>query len=418
MKFVQLPYGNGQEIYIDAEDLYIKPEWINQELHTIVFPDIPADKSSPVYKAYKEMFQYLYTMNYKIVTDSRLVSDDTFFFSPCLDKHVNHTREEYHNKKERKIVSCLMNDGIEEPFMVKFSVDSFPTTLPSLPFVLKRKDEHGGVDKFLIKDLDQLKILKRFYEEINLYDRERRIEELKREYFYYKDLEFDEVGHSNHVISCNLIDYKKVFHESMILQEYIKTPTKYNTSLRVLTSSSGDILASSLKYSNIERKAEEKYDGLFAKYLSNPTSPYFLNSESIISNTVAGGSSILLGESNYSLLEQEILIAHGIHPNHAFISQEVRNACLHIATQCSHEIGAICGIDFIYDEEKGAWKYLEEHEGPMLYSYAEKYNLSYDYNADDFYTTHQLLDRDIRLHSLALTMQKKNSHVSNNRKYK
>ena len=81
--------------------------------------------------------------------------------------------------------------------------------------------------------------------------------------------------------------------------------------------------------------------------------------------------------------------------------------------QCAHEIGAICGLDFIYNEEQKSWKYLEEHEGPMLYSYAEKYHLPYSYKAEDFYTTHQLLDMEIRLHALVLTMQKKQSLVSN-----
>ena len=82
-------------------------------------------------------------------------------------------------------------------------------------------------------------------------------------------------------------------------------------------------------------------------------------------------------------------------------------SCINVATKCKREVGAICGMDFIYDEEERIWKYLEEHEYPMLYSYAEKYNLSYDSNKKDFYTTNQLLDMRVRLHALALTMQKK-----------
>ncbi len=69
-------------------------------------------------------------------------------------------------------------------------------------------------------------------------------------------------------------------------------------------------------------------------------------------------------------------------------------------------------MDFIYDEEEKVWKYLEKHQFPMLYSYAEKYGLPYDFNAKDIYTTEKLLDLKIRLHALVLTMQRKQSLTS------
>ena len=189
----------------------------------------------------------------------------------------------------------------------------------------------------------------------------------------------------------------------------IQTPTKYNTSLRVLTSSSGNVLASSLKYSNPVENNEEKHYGLFDKYLQDPSSQYFLDSESIISNTVSGGNSILLGKESYKTIEQEILLAHDIDPNNTIVPETVMKSCVNIATKCKREVGAICGMDFIYDEEERAWKYLEEHEYPMLYSYAGKYSLPYDVNTKDFYTTNQLLDMKVRLHALVLTMQNKYS---------
>lgn len=162
---------------------------------------------------------------------------------------------------------------------------------------------------------------------------------------------------------------------------------------------------------------KEKYYGLFDKYLQDPSSPYFLGSESIVSNTVAGGNSILLGKSGYSELEQEILLAHNIDPNNASVPSDVMKACTKIAINCSREIGAICGLDFIYDDEEKKWKYLEEHEYPMLYSYAEKYGLSYDSNTKDFYTTNQLLDLMVRMHALVLTMQRKQLLDSKNKRH-
>ena len=407
MNILELPNGNGQEIYIDIDELYIKREWINQELEAIVMPDIPSKYSNPVYEAYKEMFKYLYEKGYKIVTDDRIVNEDTFFFSPCLDKHINKTKEEYSTKKDNKIALLLMEEGITEPFTVSFPLDSFPENLPPLPFVLKNKDSQGGKEMFLIKTPKQLEILKRFYNEITPYAKKVAIEEAKEKWNLGDDVIFDEFGRSNTPISIGFIDYKKEFHDKMIIQKYIKTPTKYNTSLRVLTSSSGDVLASSLKYSAPIEPKEEKHYGLFDRYLQDPSSPYFLGSESIISNTVSGGDSILLGKDSYENIEQKILLAHDIDPNNAIVPETVMKSCINVATKCKREVGAICGMDFIYDEEERIWKYLEEHEYPMLYSYAEKYNLSYDSNKKDFYTTNQLLDMRVRLHALALTIQKK-----------
>lgn len=417
MEFIQLLPGEGQEVYIDSDELFIKPEWINQELHCINFPDIPISQSNPVYEAYKEIFKNMFENGYKVVTDSSIVGNDTFFFTPCLDKHVNNTKEEYSSKKKNKINFYLNSESITEPLSVSFPVDSFPEILPPLPFVLKNEESQGGAEKFILRTPEQVVILKKFYNEIESYSRQKIVEKLKSEWSCFPDLEFDKNGHSNKGIRAIFIDYKKEFHQSMRIQKFIKTPTKYNTSLRVLTSSSGNILAASLKYSESSKSTEEKYYGLFDKYLSDPSSPYFLGCESIVSNTIAGGNSILLEKDSYSELEQEILRAHGINPNNAIVPPDVMKACINIALNCSREVGAICGLDFIYDEEEKAWKYLEEHEYPMLYSYAEKYNLQYDSDEKNFYTNNQLLDLRVRLHALALTMKKKQSLVSENQKH-
>lgn len=415
MKSIQLPPGYGQKIYVDPEELSIKPEWINQELHRIILPDIPISQSNPVYEAYKEMFKCLYEKDYKVITDSSMVSNDTFFLTPCFDKQ-NNTKEDYSRKKKNKIDFYLNSEGITEPFSISFPINSFPKTLPDLPFVVKNEESQGGKEKFLLKTPEQIAILKKFYNEIDSYAHQKTIEEVKRQWKCFPDLEIDENGHSNMGININFVDYKKEFHQNIRIQKFIKTPTKYNTSLRVLTSSSGDILVASLKYTEPFTSTEEKYYGLFDKYLSDPSSPYFLGSDSIVSNTIAGGNSILLEKNSYSELEQDILRAHSINPKGATVPPDVMKACVKIASNCRREIGAICGLDFIYDDEEKTWKYLEEHEYPMLYSYAEKYNLPYNYNEDDFNITNQLLDLRARLHALALTMKKKHLFISKNQK--
>ncbi len=332
-----------------------------------------------------------------------------------MDKHINNTKEEYVTKKNSKIFFCLSSEGITEPYSITFPIDSFPNNLPPLPLVLKNEESQGGMEKFIIRTPKQLATLKRFYNEIDAYARQKAIDEVKREYSFISDLEFDENGHSNSPISIYFIDYKKEFHQSMRIQKFVKTPTKYNTSLRVLTSSSGDILASSIKYSESSSNKEEKFYGLFDKYLSDPSSPYFLESESITSNTIAGGNNILLGKTDYSKLEQEILWAHNIDPTNAIVPLDVMKACTKIAINCRREIGAICGLDFIYDVEEKKWKYLEEHEYPMLYSYAINYGLPYD--TKDIYTTNQLFNLTARLHALYLTMQKKQLRNSQTQKH-
>ena len=407
MDYDRLLDGNGQEIYIDIDSLYIKPEWVNNVSHSITFPNIPIEESNPVYETCKEMFKVFYEKGYKIITDSRLVNDNTFFFTPCLDKHINKTKDDYKNKKDLKIKSSLNECGIFEPTSIRFPKDKFPSNLPELPLVLKNEESQGGTEKFIIRTKGQLEKVKKFYNEINSYDRQQRINMI-REYYDDPTVEVDENGRSNRGLSVVFIDYKKEFNKNLIFQKYINTPTSYNTSLRVLFSSSGDIMVSSLKYSEtIIKDNNKKYYGLFDKYLANSESPFFIGNESIVSNTVAGGNSILLGKEEYSNEEKRILLAHGINPSEAVVPEEIVKACNNVANNCSREIGAICGMDFIYDVNEHKWKYLEEHEYPMLYSYCEKYNIPYNVNEEDFYKVNMLIDIRARFDSLVLTMNKK-----------
>ena len=279
--------------------------------------------------------------------------------------------------------------------------------MPELPLVLKNEESQGGTEKFIIRTKGQLEKVKKFYNEINSYDRQQRINMI-REYYDDPTVEVDENGRSNRGLSVVFIDYKKEFNKNLIFQKYINTPTSYNTSLRVLFSSSGDIMVSSLKYSEtIIKDNNKKYYGLFDKYLANSESPFFIGNESIVSNTVAGGNSILLGKEEYSNEEKRILLAHGINPSEAVVPEEIVKACNNVANNCSREIGAICGMDFIYDVNEHKWKYLEEHEYPMLYSYCEKYNIPYNVNEEDFYKVNMLIDIRARFDSLVLTMNKK-----------
>ena len=401
MEFRDIPYGNGQTVYIDED-------WINGEDEKDFLLSMPESMETSAQQVRREMIAYLTNSGYKVITDSSIADDDTFFFSPCWDKHINSNRSEYEIKTNKKIIESLAKGSIKMPFTIEFPDSTFPDQLPSLPFVLKNEHENGGKEKYLIESKEQLDILKKFYEEINAYDRKQREERVKKQYAWYNpNLEFDEEGHSKDGFSLLLPNYKEILHNDFVIQKFINTPTKYNTSLRVITSSSGDILCASLKYSESCELPTENNDSIFDRYLINPESPYSLNCKSMVSNTIAGGSSILLGKDKYTELEKTILNAHEIDPNNALVPEAVKDTAIRIALNCKREIGSISGMDFIFDDNEKCWKYLEQHQYPMLITYAEAYGLPYYTDPKHFFETNRLVDIDSRLNALSLTINKK-----------
>lgn len=305
--------------------------------------------------------------------------------------------------------------SVHEPLTLGFPDECFPKVLSDLPFILKNQKEDGGIDKILIESPKQLEIFKIFYEEINDYSFQEAIKRTKKTWGLGDNVVFEEDGSSNSPVSISRINYKKRLKTDFVMQEFIQTPTKYNTSLRVITSSSGDILCASLKYSEPNLNSSDCKYGLIDRYLSDPESPFYLGSENVISNTVAGGNSILIGKDNYSDLEKEILQAHEIDPNNASVPRDIVEAAINIAINCRRELGAISGMDFIFDNKTKKWKYLEQQEYPMMYTYCEAYNMPYEDNVenyDAFLETQRLADIDSRLRALSLTMSKKNIIIS------
>ncbi|MBQ9318757.1 MAG: hypothetical protein IJR82_03925 [Bacilli bacterium] len=374
MTFREIPKGNNQKIYMNEMCLNFS-------------------YSSFFYTA--SLMNYLQNMGYELVFDDELASEDTFFFMPCTDEKINITSEIFKLKKARKILDILYENNIVKPYTAQLDDRLFD--IIDVPFVIKNEAEHGGNGKYLIKNSDQLNKFNYFYHQFSTY--------YNQEMSKYKEC------HPNKDISyLSANEFKKILHEKFVIQEYIQTPTSYNTSLRVLTSLSGDVLCSSLKYFNPDVKINSNNHDIISSLLLDKSSPFYLGVESVISNTVAGGSSILLGENNYNDLEKQILIAHNIDPYNSKIPSNVEKAALDIACRCSREIGAICGIDFIYSEEDHKWYYLEEHEFPMLSSYCAQYNLPYKFstqNHEQFLLECQLADIDARLNSLSMYMKKK-----------
>lgn len=404
MNLTVLPERAGQEVYIDSD-------WINAKDEAGFYFFMAEDIETPGKRERREVVNRLIDLGYNVITDSSMVTDDTFFLTPCLDKHINKTRDDYVSKKTKKIKDSLETTNVSEPLSFDFTDEEFPKALPELPFVLKNTREDGGIDKVLISTEEQLEIFKRFYEEINDYSFKEAIIRTKRQWGLGDDVVFNEDGTSNCPISISRIDYKKRMHDDFVMQEFIDTPTKYNTTLRVVASSSLDIFGASLKYACPEEMEKEGFYGLVDRYLQDSESPYYLGSKSIISNTVAGGNSILLEKIAYTEVEQKVLKAHGIDPGDAAIPKDVVDAALAIMSNCRREIGAISGIDFIYDKKTQTWKYLEQQEYPMMNTYCEAWHFPYVTDKNDiqgFMDTQRRADIDARLKALALTVMRKN----------
>lgn len=179
-------------------------------------PNLLEGEGNPVYQAYQEFFYYLYEKGYKVITESEKVSEDAFFFTACYDKEINTCKEEYKSRKDKKVELYLQREGITKPLTISFFEDAFPTILPSLPLVLKNEASQGGDEKFLIETKGQIEILRKFYNEINVYNRKRNIEIIKKHNPQWPDLEIDENGHSNHGLSFHFTDYKKAFHKNIL----------------------------------------------------------------------------------------------------------------------------------------------------------------------------------------------------------
>lgn len=412
MNLLELSLGDGQEVYISKEWLAAHDEEI--------FP-IPDEAETPGRKERGAVVDYLTSLGYHVITDTSKVSENTFFFSPCRDLHINASVEEYVAKKETKIQTSLESTNVHPPKTIKFTPDSLPENMLPVPFVLKNEFAEGGTDKVLIETPEQLEIFKKFYEEIDDYSFREAIERARIKYDLGPEVVFNEDGSSNSAIGIGRLNYKERLYQDFVMQEYINTPTEFNTSLRVVTSSSKDILCSSLKYSRISH-AKKNFYGLVDRYLCDASSPYYLGSKSIISNTVANGKSITLGKGNYNEEEQFVLLEHGMDPENPVVPKDVREAALNIAVNCRREIGAISGIDFIYDAKTKTWKYLEQQEYPMLYTYCKTYNLPYVLDTEDYdklyeyIETQRRADIDSRLRSLSLAMNKKNIIANNQEK--
>jgi len=348
------------------DKVFIDPVWLS----CTVAPDHPDYfLGSFIAEKRAKLIPTLQALGFAITFDENTPSEDTTFLNACFDGAKTDSEFiAYETKWKAKISEILRGGKIKEPLSVAFK-DYMKN--PFFASVLKNEYAQRGMDKFLIETPEQLEKVKAFHKAFE-------------------------------------VQFIHDYVESSVFQQRIETPSDYNTSLRVLATSAGDVLASSLKY-NKPTQVQKKEMGVMDKYLADPKSPYFLKSKSIVSNSAVGGDRIILdGKPTSAKHDKKLLKMHGIDPGNPTVPFEVANAATKIAHNCERRLGVISGMDFIQNAEDGDWYFLEANHNPALNTYAQSRGMNVnqpDTKENPFasianYMTIQDLDLELRVQAL------------------
>lgn len=356
-------------IDVGGQLLFIEPTWVTGEtcLFSITNPIEHAVAKAKVTKFRKRFIEQLEEQGFVITYDRNICSEDIVYFtmnpeSICAEEIAF---GEYKKKYDQALFEAC-EGKINYPYSL--NIEQYFEN-PFLPAVFKNELMNGGKDKFLIETAEQIGIIKKFYNDFN-----------------------------------DNPQYKDAFDVS-IFQQLIETPTEYKTYMRVLMSASGDVLGASLKYSR--GSYTERPDlGMFERFLKDKTSKYFLGAKSMF-NYYSGGGEISFCQPRYSYEKQEILKAHGIDPENPAIPEEVLKVSSLMATKCNNQLGIICGIDFIFNEQDKKWYYLEVQGFPAIDEYLETQRIKPPKvnNANDYV---KLLELELEVRYIALMMCIKN----------
>ena len=342
ISYDELPYSRGQSIYLRME-------------------------TDP------KLYLNLLSKGYRIVNNIVDAEDDTIYVTGRRQDYTHRTFEEYKDSVDKRVEEVLSEGNITKPKTVLFSYEDLINRKYKIPFVLKNENQNGGREKFLIQteeDYENLILACNFL--------------LDRDYLILKHYQDDDIRFH--------IDYDKYLDVNFSVQEYVKTPSEYNTTLRLLTTTSDDLLYAALKY---KKPVKTMDDTTLLGYLLHEVYP--LSTKSIVSNTLSGGSNILLGEGAYPDFEHELLQKHDIESDqfHNVVEQSKK------AHKAVHsELGVLCGFDYIYDKEQEKWYLLEYHSRPMVGDYSKRQGIPYSTNSDR-------VAADGRVRATALSLQLK-----------
>ena len=338
------------------------PEGMGQKIYLRLAPD-------PIF------YLNLLRKGYRIVNNTRDVDEDTIYVSGVRQAYECFDLDKEKTSFDKKIRKLLSDEGIEKPATRDFRFRDLIEYKYKIPFVLKNEIINGGKEKFLIATEEDYQNL------INACT-----------FLIYRMHKINSPYPEGD--KRNNIDYDSYLNSLFSVQEYIETPTRYSTSIRVLTSSSDDVLAAFLKYNTPERITDETS---LLGYLLREVFP--LSTNTITSNTLTGGNNLLIGKANCSREEQMILDKHNI-PSDGYYN--LINAAKRAHSKCGRELGILCGFDFIYDESRNKWFLLEYHGRPMVGDYAVENGLPYKSKEDRIVS-----DERTRATALSLALKKR-----------
>ncbi len=314
--------ANGQKVFVE-------PEWITGETclfglkNKVSFSEYSLVKRR-LTELRKELLKKLESEGYIITTDKYDTEDVVSFIMNDTAILENLNNQDYKTEFDRR----MFNAGggtLHYPHSVHME-EFFEN--PFFPVVLKNEVMNAGIDKFLIENTEQLEIIKKLYQ--------------------------DKVNNKG---------YKEMF-DACIFQQYIENPKGYKSYIRVLMSTSGEVMGASLKYtkaSNISKTPSSPLE----KILLTKDSPYYIGCQTMF-NYYADGGSISFFQPRYSTLTQNVLTAHNIDPIHPEIPQEILTTCQNIMEKCNSELGILVGFDFIYNVLDNTWYYLENQAFPAI----------------------------------------------------
>jgi len=321
-----------------------------------------------------KLFVKLISKGYRIVKDIKDVEDNTIYITGRRQDYECSCCDEYFDLINNRIQFSLKSKGIEKPNTFKFVYEDLLEHKYKLPFVLKNENQNGGREKFLInteEDYDNLINACRFL--------------INKNYLLLTSIE----GNNP---KCH-IDYSKYLDINFTIQEYISTPTEFNTTVRLITSPSRNLLYGALKY----KEMDEYYDDttLLGYLLHNI---YPLSTKSIVSNTLSGGRNLLLEEDNYNDFEETLIESHNLDGEDFYNLVENTKS---VHEEFKKELGIICGFDYIFDKDKEKWYLLEYHSRPMVGDYSKRQGISYQTKEDRLEA-----EGRVRATSLSLVLKK------------
>lgn len=303
-----------------------------------------------------KLYITLMSRGYRIVNNIFDAEDDTIYVTGKRQAIGFSTIQEYIDQVHDNMEKSLKERDIEKPKTRKFSFYDLVNHKYKLPFVLKNETQNGGREKFLIQTEEDYKSLLSTCEIL----------------LDPRTLNFINSGSNDDI--KHRIDYEKYLVNNFTVQEYIETPTKYNTTVRIITTPSNDTLYSALKYNKPDEYVD---DTSMLGFLLSELYP--LSTKSIVSNTLSGGENILIGDPTVSKFERDILKKHDIDSDNF---QELIKTSQETHKKLKRELGIICGFDYIYDKDKQKWFMLEYHSRPMLGDYSRRQNIDYETEAD------------------------------------